>query len=170
MNKRLLIIIGVLILMFNFGGCRLKELLMNEYEKTERECRKIAEILDHKDEDALKGLLTERTLTETEDLDKGIEFMMSEYQGTSTKIERVSYSSLSNYDKGKHSREIDTYYKIYTDKETYMIYFNYWQTNTIEPDMEGIYSMGMVPVNEEDTNDSYDQKRIGIYYPGWLED
>lgn len=51
-----------------------------------------------------------------------------------------------------------------------MIYFNYWQTNTIEPDMEGIYSMGMVPINEEDTNDSYDQKRIGIYYPGWLED
>ena len=41
MNKRLLIIIGVLILMFNFGGCGLKELLMNEYEKTERECKKL---------------------------------------------------------------------------------------------------------------------------------
>ncbi len=153
--------------MFNLSGCnKVKECFMDEYEKTDRECKRILSALEKEDREALKDLFTQQTVKNTEDLEEGLDYLQKLYKGPHSEVSRISYSSRSKFVKGKHSREIDAFFRIKTEEETYILYMNYWQTNTINPEMEGIYALGMVKEKDEEFSVGYDDTNMGIYYPG----
>ena len=62
---------------------------------------------------------------------------------------------------------------ITTSEETYFLYFNDWESNTIDPEKEGLYSVKMVTLEIKDNTENFDpgsrNKRAGIYYPAWDE-
>ncbi len=153
--------------MFNLSGCnKIKECFMNEYDKTDRECKWILSALEKEDREALKDLFTQQTVKSTEDLEEGLDYLQKLYKGPYSEVSQISHTSETKYIKGKHSREIDALFRIKTEEETYILYMNYWQTNTINPEMEGIYALGMVKEKDKESSVGYIDANMGIYYPG----
>lgn len=165
--RKTIVIIGVLMLMFSTNSCKSGESFNDELEDTSQKCDKVIKAIENQDEDALKELFSTIMLKEAADLDKGVSYIFGQYQGTYVKKERVGFGSEDAYEKGEHSRVISAYYKVYTDKTEYIIYLKYWPENDFNKDMEGIYSLGMIPIEQENNNKYYDQEYVGVYYPEW---
>ena len=167
--KKLKIILGVFIIMFIFSGCSLKELFVSEEEKTDRECDRIIQALENEDNEKLEKIFSEKALEEATNISQGYDFVSTTCKGDFLTKERIRFSSVSHYDKGKHSREIDAEYEIKTTEDEYFLYINYWPTNSIDSKNEGVYSLKLVTMEERNNTPDFDPGSInkipGIYYP-----
>lgn len=165
----ILFLLGIVICM---TGCK-NNILKTEEEKNDEKCQQIIMAIESHNGDALKKLFSETALNETSNFSEGCDYLFSEYHGTVESIKRTRYSSNTHYESGKHAREIDCEYEITTSEETYLLYFNDWQSNTIEPEKEGLYSIKMVTLEIKNNTENFDpgsrNKRAGIYYPAWDE-
>lgn len=164
-RKRVFIVLGVLLSMFLFCGCSIKDFLINEDKLSKREGNELVKALDNKDEKALKELLAKEALDKAGNIDEGIKYLFNEYQGKSTSVQRVSWSSGHSYTQEGSSKYIHAYFEVQTSEGEYFIWMDYWPVNTINPDKKGIYALGLVPLSEKDTNTYYDEIQMGIYYP-----
>ena len=166
----ILLLFGIVVCM---TGCNINNIFKTEEEKNDEKCQQIIMAIENHDADALKGLFSKTALHETSDFSEGCDYLFSEYHGTVVSIKRTRYSSNTHYESGKHAREIDCEYEITTSEETYFLYFNDWESNTIDPEKEGLYSVKMVTLEIKDNTENFDpgsrNKRAGIYYPAWDE-
>ena len=155
MFKKIKIISLLCVLSFLLGGCGIKDKIklyfMSEFDKSNIECEKIINAINTHDEKEIKKLFSENTLEKADDLEKGSEYLFSEYQGELEKIKRTDYGSV-------------TYYG-----NKYDFYIEYMIAEGKKSKDQGISKL-VVKAFENGKQPIYkDYDKVGIYWPGWDE-
>lgn len=167
--RRMIALLGVLWLLLGTAGC----IAVTEEEQTDELCAAIITALEQQDEEKIKALFSERALSEADDFADGCRYLFELYHGEKCSAERIRFSSDTSYDSGRHSREIDAEFEVATDEEHYFLYINWWQSDTLQPANQGLYSLKMVTLDTRNQTSDFDpgsrSKRAGIYHPDWAD-
>jgi hypothetical protein len=190
MMRKLIILVGMVIFMALLSGCALlRDLTIDERAETEAVAQQVVDALDARDADALKALLSPRSLEEAGDLDEGIAYIFSLYKGTYVRFEKHGNSYSDHYGDPDRTKCAEARYEVWTDKGYYVLRFELWLIEEGNPDKLGIYRMMLCTEEKEDESvaesrrkrDEAERKgeplpewnygasyeRPGIYHPGW---
>jgi hypothetical protein len=193
MAKRLsIILVGIVALLFLLSGCSvLRALIIDERKENIQMAERIVSALDAKDEEALKGLLSKKTIEEASDLNEGIAYTMDLYKGSSIKFEDHGSYYSDHYGSPGRSKHNDARFDVWTDEGQYVLYFEFWLMKDDDPDMLGVYRMSIVTIEDDDEdakkasaekqkatesgalfewNYGATYNRPGIYHPGWEDE
>lgn len=112
--------------------------------------------IKEQDKNMLKEAFSQKALAETEDIDVGIDGLLSFVQG-----EVVSWSRdespvvLDAVEYGEKTKQLTTWYTLETDEQTYLIFLVDYPIDTIEPENEGLYSLVIIKAEEENRLTGY---------------
>lgn len=111
---------------------------------------KIIDYIENKDEEGLKSMFSKRALDETEDFSESAGLLFSFFEGEMVSWENDSGPHVrksSNY--GEVIKEVDSYYHVETDKETYFFLINDFQIDDSNADNEGVNMLLVVLAENE---------------------
>ena len=105
-------------------------------------------------------------LTEAENIDEGLAYVMDFFQGETTSIDG-GCSTSESVDHGEKTIRLECRYWVTTDKDEYFIFFVYDDVDTENPDNVGLYMLKMVKQSEVDAETDWVGKPYvaGIWYP-----
>ncbi len=166
--KKILLLMGV-IMMFFLGGCGRLAMLADHERNNEMEMAIVVEALDQRNFAKIKSRFSQTALEEANDFDQGFAYIDEIFEGEIIRTKILSGGGRGSFGEGQSFQMDNIYREIETEEETYVLFINYWQENTAKPEMEGIYSLGLVRASEEIDFKNYNSRRPyepGIFYPG----
>lgn len=173
MNKLFLYLVIVINLVFitscSIGGDRATMLNdSNDEEKSNNRLEQILNLIVSKDEEGLKGVFSLRALEEDNDFDSEIEYLFELFQGEDIAWELLTGPQVSETnDYGSKTKEVKTWYKVETERNTYIAFILEYTEDTEHPENLGVYALRIVKEEDKDTQMTYWQDMVipGIYMP-----
>jgi hypothetical protein len=174
MNKRIVLILFVLISLLLFGSCdengdasgRVGDIIVSEPKKADARMEQIISAIKDKDKEALKSLFSKKALDETDDFDNGTDYLFDFLQGDIDSWERDGWSSSGLIENGKKSLMIRFSIIINTDKDDYLLFVIDYNMDTIDPDNEGVYMLQIMRLKDRNDQPSWQERLCaGIYKP-----
>lgn len=169
MFKKILLLFPMIIAVL-LSSCAFRDgkILTYEEEMADKRFKKILNAMIDKDREALKAEFSKVAIDNAEDFDGCVDYLFNFFQG-----EVLSWNaddgipSDSAYEHGKMYTQIRAFYYVTTDSEQYTFFLLDYPVNTINPDMEGLYSLRVIKTEDEETEFTYwqDMKIPGIYKP-----
>jgi hypothetical protein len=173
MNKRIMLILLLVSLLLlsscdkigindrRAGGL----LVIGEGRKADARTEQIVSAIKNKDREALKLLFSRKALDEADDLDNRIDYLFELIQGDIDSWERDDgWSSDGSIEYGKKSLMIRFGFAVETDKDVYQFYVIDYNTDTINPDNQGVYMLELIEFADiENVGPWQDRMRAGIY-------
>jgi hypothetical protein len=122
--KKLLTILGVMLLMLSLASCIPTSSMssIKEKEQTDEMAQRIVDALDTKDEEALKAVFSEKALSEADDLDEGIAYIFDQYEGPSTEVYTTGNNVVNHFGLPGRTKVFYGDYFVTTDQEKYVLY------------------------------------------------
>lgn len=161
------------ILMLNLTSCSVVEELKSHYEgnliidQTENVSvsETVIEALENNDADVIKNLFSIRAKELCPDLDKGIEYMLSIYEGEFVEVTQTNLSS--NKYSGDGERCIVSPVCVFkTTENYYKLTWNAWTINENDKEKEGVYSMRLQIWPDAGLNQGGEDLFVaGVVYP-----
>lgn len=147
------------------GGGRV--LNSSEDKQADFRMEQILDALKNQDKDALKALFSEQALSEAEDFDGSVDYLFEFFQGEVESCERDKWSFGEEFDHGKTSEMLRSWYTVTTDEDQYIFFIIDYTTDTINPDNEGLYTLRVIKAKDKETQFTYwqDMQIAGIYKP-----
>jgi hypothetical protein len=109
-------------------------------------------------------LFSKKALDEANDFENGVDYLFELLQGDVDTWERAGWSSGEMIEYGKKSLMIRFSFDVKTDKDTYHFFVIDYNTDTINPDNQGVYMLELIKFTDEKDLDSWqDRVRAGIY-------
>jgi predicted small lipoprotein YifL len=173
--KKLLTILGVILIMLSLAGCLsgLNAYPGDDKVKPDEMAQRIVDALDAKDKEALKAVFSEKALSEADDLDEGIAYIFDQYKGFSAEITTPGNTVVSHFGLPERTKVFYAKYFVTTDQGEYVLCFTYWAIEDTDSTMVGVNDMRLLTSEEwEHLGSSIYGKSpdpIGIYHPGWDE-
>jgi hypothetical protein len=190
MMRKLIVLVGTVMLMALLSGCALlRDLTIDERAETEAVAQQVVDALDARDADALRALLSPRTLEEAGDLDEGIAYIFDIYKGTCVQLESFGNIYYDHYGDPGRTKYGEGRYDIWTGKGQYVLRFELWLIEEKNPDRIGVSRMEFLTVDEDNKRTAESKRRTeeaekkgeplpewnygasyerpGIYHPGW---
>ncbi|MDR1891953.1 MAG: DUF5104 domain-containing protein [Oscillospiraceae bacterium] len=182
--KKFICMLGVLILIFNLGGCSflIRNSLQSQSRPTEADAKKLVEsmtqnvlnALDEKNAEKLENSFSKKAFVESNDMDKGAYYTVNLFCGSNAVIDKDGTSYREYTEKGKIKRTANAFYIVRTDQGQFSIYFEYCFFSDFSPDDVGIYSFKLTDYEKAKDIEDFDYQnrsdRAGIYHPGWDEE
>ena len=130
--------------------------------------QQILDGLQTKDREKIKSLFSEQALTDTGDIDAGIDYLFEFFDGEVLRWDNNAGPSVGesiNY--GHVVKESRCFYDVETDKQKYIIFFLEYTKDTDHPQNVGIYTLRVIKTEDKETELGYwqDMKIAGIYIP-----
>lgn len=172
----LLQLITLIIILCSCNGISRTELLNHASDEdiANEKLTKIINYIENKDEEGLKSMFSKRALDEAEDFSDNAELLFEYIDGEVISFEKDSgptVFSSNNY--GEVVKEVDAYYYVETNKETYFFMINDFPEDDSNAENEGVNML--LVVRKDDSLDVYEEgilykdgKRIsppGVYLP-----
>jgi len=138
--------------------------------KTDAMFETILNAIENRDSDTIKALFSEEALEEANDIDAAIEYLFNLFDlfdGEIVSWERGAQSIGTSYREGRSSRLICTWYTLYTETGKYLFLLLDYDKNTINPNLEGLYTLHGIDDADEDAVWStwQEMKAPGVYMP-----
>lgn len=174
--KRIVCVFLVVIIMFNLSGCLARfrsnsraELLNNEYESETQAISRVetevVKALNAKDKELLKSVFSQKAISAAEDLDAGIDYVLSIYKGDFVEISGRNHSSEEHIDAAARINLISAWCYIQTTEATYRLSYIVYPVYDPDASAIGVYRLNLKCVDDEKSDD-YDRFRLaGIDYP-----
>jgi hypothetical protein len=192
-SMRLRFVLIGMVTMTLMGGCSVYPTdNSGKYEDIDAAANQIILALDTQDSESLKAVFSETALTEAEDIDEGVQYVMNFFEGESISVEAHGRVVSEHIGSPKNSQYITTSYYIETGIERYILRIEYWTSANPNARDIGVYRVYFA--TEEENNiemelfrnlqDEYlenmqgpapewnygaSYRRAGIYWPGWDE-
>ena len=169
--KKIICIIGVLIMLFSLSGCSLAEARLRELTKSsvsEAESMKkvedtVIQALETKDVELLKSIFSEKALSQAADFDRGVAYLFNLYQGNFVEIVYENHSADGHMERNKSTKCISAWCNIKTTVTTYTLSWVEWTKQEADPSAKGVYNLQMTEYDENDTTGYWSV--AGINYP-----
>ena len=162
-------------MLFSFTGCRTGDLRASSEATKEMEAAAniLIQCLDNKDVDMLTGLLSEAAL-QTSDLDEGIAYTFSIYEGPSASVKQASCKKKKKNRPDGNSITVDGNYTITTEQgKTYGLYLEFVSIHEWEPEKLGVNRVEIYDKEQENIEDikpPYQYACSGVYNPAWEDE
>jgi hypothetical protein len=171
MNKRnilMLLVLASLLLLSSCdgiaGGNGVGGIHVSEDKKADVLMEQIISAIKDEDSETIKSLFSKKAIDEANDFDNGITDLFDFIQGNIDAWERDGWSSDESIEYGKKSLMIRFSIIVNTDKEDYMLFVIDYNSDTIDPDNEGVYMLEIIKLADRKNLESWqDRMRAGIY-------
>lgn len=126
----------------------------------------VIEALENHDADAIKDLFSVRAKNLCTDLDAGIEYMFSIYEGEYVECTHHNSGAQNHYGSDGNTSFVDPVCMFQTTEHYYKLTWNQWTVNEKDPEEEGIFSMKLEVWPDAGLNQGgYTLNIAGIVYP-----
>jgi len=159
----LLVLIGSLLhISCDENGGRLNS-LTSTVEKIDARMEEIILAIKNKDKEALKSLFSTKALDEASAFDSELDSLFDFIQGNIESWERDNWATDEDRDYGKKTLMIRFPFTITTDEDVYELFVIDYNTDTINPNNQGIYMLEVSKLSYEGTYLGWqDRMRAGI--------
>lgn len=170
MNKKVLILL-FFVLVFSSclkGGSRAKMLsLSSDNKDADQRMELILDAIKSKNKDSLKEMFSEEALSETDDIDAGIDYLFEFLEGEDITWKRQKQRVSEKVDYGDKIKEVKTWYYVDTEKQKYLAFLFEYSAYTGHPDKVGLYALRLIKAEDKETQfeSSKNMKIPGIYRP-----
>lgn len=168
MKRILKVIIGASITLYTVGctpGEMIERVLDPETAVMKDIGADVIRYIEKEDYDGMKSLFSENTLSEIDDFEADMDYLIDFVDGEIIEWEIGSGHSLTQSTQGLKYLEIDNKYEIKTTKEHYVMYILNYETDDYDPENEGVYTIRIEKYEDmEKVNFSY-PVIPGIYNP-----
>jgi hypothetical protein len=165
-SKRIIVMLFVFISLLLFSSCDIKSIggmLVSEEIKANARMEQIISAIKEKDAEALKSLFSKKALDEDDDFDNEIKDLFDLLKGDIISYERDGWSSEESITKGKISLMVRFPINVNTDENAYRFYVIDYNTDTIDPDNEGVYMLEVRLADSKNVGSWQERMRAGIY-------
>jgi len=127
----------------------------------------ILSAIENRDGDTIKALFSEEALEEANDIDAAIEYLFNLFDGEIVSWERDRQGADESFRSGRHSRSIHTWYTVHTETGRYLFLLLDYDINTIDPDLEGLYTLHGINAEYAETQwgNWVELRAPGVYMP-----
>lgn len=112
----------------------------------------IIEAINNKDKKLLESIFSEQALNEVENLDGDMDYLFDFVQGDIESWEKIvhgaTYDSINNGNRLKTSM---SWYYVYTDKQTCLLFFEEFIIDTEHAENVGVYMLQVIKAEDKDT-------------------
>ena len=128
--------------------------LLNEIDKSDREIAEdilleILDALENKDSEALKNMLSEEALSEAEDIDEDIGYVLEYYKGNHIDYKGDTPTSSGKYNNGKCTEyKFSSTFEVITEVDTYMIAVSGRTICDDNPKQVGLHCVQIIKASE----------------------
>ncbi|MBU3075522.1 DUF5104 domain-containing protein [Clostridium estertheticum] len=133
--------------------------------------QKIIECLEKNDKKGLKKMFSPKALKEAKDIDGGIDYIRGFYKGK-IKSKDVALAVSDHKDNGEKTSELQAYYTVTTDKDTYTVFFIDQTVDIKNPDNVGLNMLQIIKASDDDKEFDWGgdkTKCAGIYRPATVK-
>ena len=143
MKKKIIPILLIIASVLLLSSCdRIKgNIFMSEEKRADIRMEQIISAIKEKDRDSLKSLFSKKALAEADSIDGGMDCLFDWLQGDIVSWKREGLSSDKSIEQGKQSLMIRFSILINTNKDDFVIFVIDYNTDTINPDNEGVYML-----------------------------
>lgn len=162
--------------MINLSGClslfrsNSRTEMLNEDYKSEIHAisdveTEVIKALNTKDKKLLKSIFSQKAICAAEDIDIGIDYLFSIYEGDLVEISGRNHSSEEHIEAAGRTKMISAWCYIKTTLNTYKLSYLLYSVNEMDSSHKGVYRLSLYPEENLRMMD-YDKFRIaGIDYP-----
>lgn len=136
---------------------------MSEEKRADARMEQIISAIKEKDKEALKSLFSKKALDEANDFESDVDYLFKFLQGNIDTWERDGIAGSESIDHGKKSLMIRFAINVKTDKDVYRFFVIDYNTDTINPDNEGVYMLEVRLADSPNTGSWQERMRAGIY-------
>jgi len=144
--------------------------MLNQNSDNENADARMAQVIDeikNQDKDAIKAIFSKQALSETNDIDDGINYLFNLVKGDIKSWENYRIGSGGAIKYGKKDILIFSFYTVTTDVGVYKFFLLDHSINTIDPNNAGLYSLRAIKSKDEKTQFTFweDMQIPGIFIP-----
>lgn len=147
----------------SLGGIEMKKLSDEKIIADRSE--QIIEAIQNKDREKMKSMFSKQALSETEDIDGGIDYLFSLVQGDIVSWESEAPSSDGSIDHGKVVKMIRGGFDVITTEGVYLFFLLEYSEDDKNPDNVGLYTLWAIKEGEGQFASWQAMKIPGIYIP-----
>lgn len=161
---------GGIILDSVFGGCNSSEnfVIGDDRSIANTQFEKVLEIINKRDDVAMKALLSSQIVNESADLDASIRVLFDFFEGEVVSYDDWGgpgvYVGKNDDGTGRNWKKIQSTYDVETSKQRYRFAIEEFTFDTANPDNVGIYSLYIIKA--EDSNLQFAFRGDGKWTPG----
>lgn len=165
MSKKLIILLLLLMGLLLLSSCDKGNggITMSEEERADARMEQIILAIKEEDGDALKSLFSKKALDEANEFENELNNLFEFFKGDINTYARDGWASDGDIEYGKKSLMIRFAINVNTDKEVYRLFVIDYNTDTINPDNEGVYMLEVRLADSPNTGSWQDRMRAGIY-------
>lgn len=167
-NKNIIIMYCLLVMMLVIIliGCSSGE--MNTSKDNDVDIETIVNLIEEKDREGIKNLFSSQALSDAENIDEGIDYLLSLFESEIIEIDGIDDSIVDeSVDFSNKIVQAKSFFNLVTDGYSYKAFLLEYHVDTENEENIGLYSLRIIPLELEDTHFSYWQDMIvpGIYIP-----
>lgn len=162
----LLVLISLLLITScdKVGGVSRGRKIGSEEKRVDARIKQIISAIKGKDKESLKSLFSKKALDEANDFENGVDYLFKLLQGDVDTWKRCGWSSGESIENGKKSLMTRFSFDVKTKKDTYHFFVIDYNTDTINPDNQGVYMLELIKFTDEKDLESWqDRMRAGLY-------
>lgn len=165
--KQLLIVVLSVTLLGSIASCGYGRSRHSDEYIADTMFEHILESIENEDSEALKALFSKAALLEADDIDANVEHLFALIEGDVVSWEREGVGSSESVRSGKRSELIRSWFILETTQDRYYFFLLDYNKNTINPDLEGLYTIRAVKYKDEEEyiTSRQEMKIPGIYIP-----
>lgn len=170
MSKKIILVLLILVSLLLFSSCdeigggSEVGIIVSEEKQADARIEQIISAIKDKDRESLKSLFSKKALDEANDFENDVDYLFELLQGDVDTWERDGWSSGESIENGKKSLMIRFSFDVKTDKDTYHFFVIDYNTDTINPDNQGVYMLELIKFTDEKDLESWqDRMRAGVY-------
>ena len=123
----------------------------NDGELADARMEQVFNAIKKQDKDALKAVFSAKAISEIEDIDADIDELLSFIQGEVDLWSRDESPVVYDYvEYGNKTKQLLTWFSLYTDEHCYLVFLMDYPIDTIEPENAGLYSLRILGLEDED--------------------
>lgn len=152
--KKSICLIIILILILTLSSCikgtPTSFLIDSDNELADTRIEQLFNAIKEQDKVALKETFSQKAIEEAKDIDDELDELLSFIQG-----EVVSWSrdespvAIDTVEYGKKTKQLEFWYNLKTNEQTYLIFLVDYPIDTIESENEGLYSLRILKIEDE---------------------
>lgn len=159
--------VGLILLLFSVftSGCFTTAFLWSDGEIANDQLNQILESLESGDKETLRELFAPNAVDQQGNFDKNLDELFGYFQGKDSSYEEGPLGADKTREDGYLRKVIDTACDVTTSADTYRIAISYVETDDLDADNEGIWSLYIIRM-DDDTEPDYTYWGDGKNTPG----
>ena len=165
MKKTIIILLLLLVGLLLLNSCDEDNggTAMNDEQRADARMEQLISAINEKDKEALKSLFSKKALNEASNFENDVDDLFGLFQVDIVTWERDGITGSESIEHKKKSSMLRFAINVNTDNEVYRFFVIDYNTDTINPDNEGVYMLEVRLEDSPNTGSWQERMRAGLY-------